>query len=119
MIKLFVMNPGEMRHPVALLTPIRGMGVSGANVTYSPMVTLKAKVEDTRGDDRIKSGQDSGRLAVTVTVHYFPGMNSAMRVQLLETNEILEILAIKDPDRTKRYMQIVCLEVGAQAVVSV
>lgn len=79
-----VADPSEFIHQIVWLEQQTVNDESGVSVVYaasSPPSTTWCKIEWMRGEDVIKSGQDTSQLYGTVTIHYRPGIVANRRIQ--------------------------------------
>ena len=96
-------DPGWLRHRVAVES---AAGVSdeagGETVTWDTLATLWARIEPTSAAERIVAGHLSGVVTHDITFRWREDIAGGMRVAY--RGRTFRILAVYDPDETRRYL---------------
>ena len=105
-------NPGEMVTQITILQASTESDISGAVTgVWTPFLVADAKVSPLRGDDMIRSGQDTTRLFLIVTIVYQSGILPNMRVQTRNGTYIIQSIA--NPGELDVRLDLLCLALGA------
>jgi head-tail adaptor len=105
-------DPGEMIHQVTILQQQTAQDISGSGVQWVPFLTgVWAKIKPVRGTDVVKSGQDTTKLFLFVTIFWQPGIVPNMRVQSLNGTYVIQ--AIENPLERNILLVLTCLGLGA------
>lgn len=104
-------DPGQMVHQITILQQQVGTDISGAIVTWVPLVVAWAQIDPVRGTDVIKSGQDTTQLFLTVRIRWQSGILPNMRVQTLNGTYVIQ--AVENPGERNVILILNCLALGA------
>lgn len=98
-------DPGWLRHRVtveaAVATPD---GAGGETLAWSTFATLWARIEPAAGNERVVAGHLAGIVTHAVTVRWRDDIDGRMRV--VYRGRRFRVLAVHDPDETRRYLTI-------------
>jgi len=98
-----------MRERVTLQSPLRvADGAGGADVSWTDVATLWAKVEEGAGGERLTGERLAARAALTLTLRYRAGITTEMRA--FWNGRVLNIRAVRDADGRKRFLTLECEE---------
>lgn len=99
----------EMRERVTLQSPMRAAdGAGGADVSWTDVATLWAKVEEGAGGERLTGERLAAQAALTLTIRYRAGVTTEMRA--LWNARVLNIRAVRDKGGRKRFLTLDCEE---------
>jgi SPP1 family predicted phage head-tail adaptor len=101
-----------LRERVTLEAPLRVPdGAGGADIGWSEVATLWARVE-TRGGGEVPAGERlEARRRLEVTIRFRADVTPAMR--LVWRGAVLDIRAVADSDGRRRFLTLDCVEGGA------
>lgn len=103
------MRPGALRHKLTLEAPTRtGDGGGGAEVSWSPVDEVWARIEARSGAETVTAEKRASRLSHTVTLRWRADLDPTQRLRL--GARVLEIEAVSDPDGRRRWLQCRCTE---------
>lgn len=107
------MKAGGLRHEITLqqlaTTDDGGGGVESED--WTDFVTVYAHVEPLSGRELFQAQQVNDQLSHRITMRYYPGVKSTMRVKF--GARILLIESVIDVDEHHREIQLMCLEAVA------
>lgn len=98
-----------MRERVTLQSPMRAAdGAGGADVSWTDVKTVWAKVEEGAGGERLTGERFAARADITLTIRHRLGVTTEMRA--LWNGRVLNIRAVRDKDGRKRFLTLDCEE---------
>lgn len=96
-------DPGWLRHRVVIESAAGAPdGAGGEAVTWDTFATAWARVAPVSAREKIVAGHLAGVVSHTVTMRYRDDIAGGMRV--LYRGRIFRILAVFDPDESRRYL---------------
>jgi SPP1 family predicted phage head-tail adaptor len=96
-------DPGWLRHRVTVESAAGSPdGAGGEAVTWDTVATLWARVEPVAAAEKIVAGHLSGVVTHTITFRWRGDLAGGMRVAY--RGRLFRILAVHDPDETRRYL---------------
>jgi head-tail adaptor len=98
---------GDLRHSITILAPTLTTDTTGNIVTYTPFLTVRAKIEPLGGLELIRSGQDISQTFLTVSIRYVPGIISKMQVQSYHGTHIIKY--IENVLEKNRVLKLMCV----------
>jgi len=99
----------EMRERVTLQSPMRTAdGAGGADVSWTDVTTVWAKVEEGAGSERLTGERLAAQAALSLTIRYRAGVTTEMRA--LWNARVLNIRAVRDKGGRKRFLTLECGE---------
>ena len=106
------MRAGKLRHSVTLQSQsLTADGAGGATESWVDFVTVRANVEPLSGTEAFQAQQVNDDLSHTVTMRYYPGVTSKMRVKYGTRYFLIE--SIINTGERNREMILACREVVA------
>lgn len=106
------MRAGQLRERVTLQAPLRTPdGAGGADIGWSEVATLWARVEAQGGGELPAGERLEARARLEVTIRFRADVTPAMR--LVWRGRALDIRASADSDGRRRFLTLDCMEGGA------
>jgi SPP1 family predicted phage head-tail adaptor len=104
------LDPGKMIHRVTILRQTTVTDVSGTATAWTTFVDTWAQIDPVRGNEVLKSGQDTAQLFLTVKIRWQTGILSSMRVQSLNGTYIIQ--SIENPGERNVILVLNCIALG-------
>ena len=105
-------DPGWLRHRVRVESGASAPdSAGGETVLWDTLATLWAHIEPTSSDERIVVGHLSGVVTHLVTFRFRDDLAGGMRVAY--RGRTFRMLAVHDPDESRRYLVAKCTEEAA------
>ena len=102
-------DPGWLRHRVTVESGASAPdGAGGETVLWDTLATLWARIEPTDAGEEIVAGHLSGVVTHLVTFRWRDDLAGGMRVAF--RGRTFRMLAVHDPDETRRYLVAKCRE---------
>lgn len=96
-------DPGWLRHRVAIESAAGSPdGAGGETVVWDTVATVWARIAPATARETITAGHLTGEVSHTVTLRFREDVAGGMRIAY--RGRILRILAVHDPDETRRYL---------------
>jgi SPP1 family predicted phage head-tail adaptor len=96
-------DPGWLRHRVTVESAAGAAdGAGGEAVTWDTLATLWAHIEPVNAGEKIVAGHLSGVVTHDVTFRWRDDIAGGMRIAY--RGRTFRILAVHDPDETRRYL---------------
>ena len=107
------MNAGALRHPITILQAAITTDQSGQVEDWqNPSVYLQAwaEIAPASANDVIRSGQIVSQVMIPITMRYYPGITSNMRVLYKDSTYIIK--GILNVEERNRALTLMCLALG-------
>ena len=102
-------DPGWLRHRVTVESGASASdGAGGETVLWDTLATLWARIEPARADETIVAGHLSGVVTHLVTFRFRADLAGGMRIAF--RGRTFRVLAVHDPDESRRYVVAKCTE---------
>lgn len=102
-MKMEFIDPGLFRHEVILQTAIRSPdGCGGYSESWIESATILARVEPVSAQSNFGANQHLETVTHRITIRCRDGITGGMR--FIWRGRIFEIIAVHDPDETRRYL---------------
>ncbi|MBO6899763.1 MAG: phage head closure protein [Rhizobiaceae bacterium] len=102
-MKVEFINPGQLRHEVALESPaLTPDGLGGYTENWVETATVFARIEPMGTTSRFGAGQTREVASHRITIRHRSDVASGMRFSA--NGRIFAILTVSDPDETGRYL---------------
>jgi SPP1 family predicted phage head-tail adaptor len=96
-------DPGWLRHRVSIEAAAATPDTAGgATVAWSELMTLWARVDPAGGEERVVADHLSGIVTHLVTIRWRDDVTGGLRIAY--RGRRFRILAVHDPDETRRYL---------------
>lgn len=96
-------DPGWLRHRVEVQSAAGAPdGAGGETVTWDTLAALWARIEPAGAGERIVAGHLSGVVTHDVTLRWRGDIAGGMRI--VYRGRTFRVLAVHDPDETRRYL---------------
>lgn len=109
------MEPGLLRHVLNLQSKQETQDASGHSVqSFQTYATVRGDVRPLRGRELFSAQQVNADLSHRVTIRYHKDVGRKDQIVKQEANasdRTLEVLAVRDPDEHKRWLELDCKEV--------
>lgn len=101
-MRIVFVDPGALRHEMALMAPVTTAdGSGGHELTWDEVATVFGMIEPVSQQSRFGAGQTLESNTHRITIRRRDGVASGMR--LTRQSRAFEILTVHDPDETGRY----------------
>jgi SPP1 family predicted phage head-tail adaptor len=108
-VSSFDFDPGELPHRVTVESAAGSSdGAGGETVVWDTLAMLWAQIEPVHAEERIVAGHLSGIVTHTVTLRYREDLAGGMRIAY--RGRTFRILAVDDPQETRRFVVAKCEE---------
>lgn len=102
-------QPGELRHPITIETPVDTQSASGAvQQSWQTFHRCTAKIDPAGGTETEYTDATLGQEPTKVTIRYARGVTSKMRVNY--EGRLLNIVAVNDWLERRIWMILICSE---------